>query len=239
MAGELFNGSLNTLILGLPGWIWATLLLSIILIFSNAYWWFLFWRPLTPLHGLWHANWNKTDAAILSDVNLNLKLVSEKYSKVIFDESITNAKKGEEDWKDITSGQIGITGTDIIMDLGKWTSKTSEERYTIEENADEWNMNNPDDQIHSFSKFIDYVFENKITTTIKTKILIDWIRIESAFPKIRKKAAYAGYIRQLAEKLDAQEKTKLDGIALYIIIGGVAISALFILGKFLIHKPPV
>lgn len=237
MAGELFNGMFNTLIMGLPGWIWAALLVGMILIFSNAYWWFLFWNPLKPLQGLWHANWNKTDAAILSDVNLNLKLVSEKFSKVIFNESITDAKKGEEDWKDITSGQIGITGTDIIMDLGKWTSKTSEERYIIEEAADKWNIKNPNDQVHSFSKFIEYVSKKKIEVDIKTSVLIDWIRIESAFPKMRKKAAYAGYIRQLAEKFDKEEKMKMDGIALYIIIAGVVVSVLFIIGKFLLHKP--
>jgi hypothetical protein len=237
MAGELFGGLFNLVLLGIPVWIWVLLFMVLILVFSNAYWFFMFWSPLKPLHGLWTASWNKLDAALLSDINLNLKLVSEKYSKVIFDETLTEAKNSEQDWKEITSGQIGIVGTDIIIDIGKWTNPNSEERYIIEETADKWNMEHPDDQIHSFYKFTNYVMEGKIKLDIKTTETIDWIRIESAFPKTRKTASYAGYIRQLAEKLDKEERAKFDNIAIYLIVGSVSVSILLILSKFILHKP--
>lgn len=237
MAGELFNGALNMLVLGLPGWLWAFLLIAILLIFSNAYWYFMFWSPLKPLHGLWRATWDKIDLAIVSDVNLNLKLVSERFSKVIFNEPITEAKLSEVDWKEITSGQIGVVGTDIIVDIGKWTGNNNEDRYIIEEAVDKWNIDNPNDQIHSFFKFMKYVDEGMIKVDIKTTYLVDWVRIESAFPKMRKKAAYAGYVRQLAEKFDKDDKTKFDTMAIYLLIGSCVISALMIAGKFLLHKP--
>jgi len=233
----LFNGAFNTMVLGIPGWVWTLLMLVLILVFSNAYWILMFWNPLKPLHGLWRANWDKTDAALLADIDINLKLVSEARAKVIFNESIEDAKAGEKEWKNITSGQLGTTGTDIILDLGKWTNIGTTERYAIEEATDNWNLNNPEDQIHSFYKFQKYCMENKIEVDIPTLMAIDWIRIESAFPKKRNKAAYSGYIRQLAEKLDKEEKSKLDGMALWIIVGSVIVSGLFVLGKFLMHKP--
>jgi hypothetical protein len=236
MAGELFNGLFNTLLLGIPIWIWVLLFMVIILLFSNAYWYFFFWSPLKPLHGLWYANWNKHDAAMVSDINLNLKLVSEKNAKLIFNETVKEAKEGEIDWKEITSGQIGIVGTDIIIDIGKWTNPDSEDRYIIEEVVDKWNLDNPNNQIHSFYKFMNYVDEGKIKVDIKTKEVVEWIRIESAFPKTRKTAAYAGYVRQLAEKMDKEEGSKFDNYAIYILIGSVAVSALLIISKILLHK---
>jgi hypothetical protein len=237
MAGELFNGLFNTLVAGIPIWLWLTLFIVLILLFSNAYWWFMFWSPLKPLHGLWYANWGRYDAAMISDINLNLRLVSEKYAKLIFNESVKEAKEGEIDWKEITSGQIGIVGTDIIIDIGKWTNINSEDRYIIQESADKWNIDNPNDQIHSFYKFMKYIEDGKIIVDIKTKETVDWIRIESAFPKTRKTAAYAGYVRQLAEKMDKEEGSKFDSYAIYILIGSIAISALLIISKILLHKP--
>lgn len=239
MAEPLFNGIFNTLYLGIPGWLWSTLILLILSIMTNAYWYFMFWSPLKPLHGLWKANWDKIDVALISDIHLNLRLVSERVSKVIFNESIKDAKSSELDWKEITSGQIGVIGTDIIVDIGKWTNTDSNDRYIIEEIADKWNIDNPDDQIHSFYKFIKYIEENKIKTDIKTHTMVEWIRIESAFPKMRKKAAYAGYIRQLAEKFDKEDKIKFDNMAVWLLGGSIGISALFIIGKFLISKPPL
>jgi hypothetical protein len=235
----LFNGAFNTLILGIPGWVWVGLILGLLAVFTNAYWYFLFWSPLRPLHGLWKANWNKIDASLLSDIDMNLKLVSEARAKVIFNESIDDAKKNEKDWKDITSGQIGVTGTDIILDLGKWTVHDTNERYMIEEAADNWNMEHPDDQVHSFYKFMRYCEEGKISIELPTLMVVPWIRIESSFPDFKKRnpALYAGYIRQLSEKMDKDEKAKFDSMALYILIGSVLVSALFVIGKFLMHKP--
>jgi len=233
----LFNGAFNTLIFGLPAWLWVTLFMAIFLVFSNAFWYFMFWSPLKPLHGLWKATWNRIDAVLLSDEDMNLKLVSEARGKLIFNEAIEEAKKAEKDWRNVTSGQIGIVGTDIILDLDKWTTPDTNTRYLIEEAVDEWNINNPDDQIHSFSKFMEYCEKGKISVEFPTMVYIDWIRLEAAFPKNRNKAAYAGYIRQLAEKLDKEERSKLTDVSLYIIGGAVIVSALFILGKFLLHKP--
>lgn len=233
----LFNGVLNTLVLGIPSWIWVLIVLALMLVFSNAFWWFMFWSPIRPLHGLWRAAWGGTDAALLSDKDINLKLVSERGSKVIFDETIEDAKKNEKDWKNVTSGSFGVVGTDIILDLGKWTTPNTNERYMIEEAADQWNMEHPDDQIHSFYKFMTYIQEGKLEVATPTYMVVDWIRIESAFPKNRNTSGYAGYIRQLAEKLDKEEKKPFTDAAIYILIGSVLISALFIVSKFFLHKP--
>lgn len=233
MADPMFNGIFNTLVIGIPAWAWIALVLVIVIAFSNALWWLLFWSPLKPLQGLWYANWNKADSALILDIDNNMKLISEYIGKLIFNETPAEAKKNEVDWREITSGQMGTVGTDIIADLGKWTVRNTEIRYILEEAADEWNINNPEDQIHSLSKLAKYIEEGKITVPIETTTIIPWIRIESAFPKNRKKASYAGYIRQLAEKMDKAEKTKMDSIALYIVIGGVVISALFVISKFL------
>jgi len=233
----LFNGIFNTLVLGLPMWVYVILVIGILTCFTNAYWWFMFWSPLKPLHGLWKAIWTGMDAVLLSDENMTLKLTSEARAKLIFNESIEEARKNEKDWRDITSGQIGVVGTDIILDFEKWNVPDTNTRYAIEEAADAWNMEHPEDQIHSFAKFQDYCEQKKIYVDIPTMTYVDWIRIESSFPKKRNTAAYAGYIRQLAEKLDKEERSKMNDMALYLIGGSVIVSALFILGKFLMHKP--
>ena len=228
----LFNGALNILILGIPGWVWVFLMIALMLIFSNAYWYFLFWSPLKSLHGLWKATWGKTDAALVSDMDNNMKLVSEAQAKLIFDEDIKSAKRDEVDWQDITSGQMGVIGTDIIMDLGKWSTPNSEERYAIQTVTDEWNLGHPDDQIHSFSKFMRYTENGFIEVDIPTFVLIPWIRIESAFPMNRNKSSYAGYIRQLAEKLDKEDRAKFNDMALVVVIGAVIVSVLMVVGKY-------
>jgi hypothetical protein len=233
----LFNGALNVLILGIPAYIWTFLVVTLMLIFSNAYWYLIFWSPLKSLHGLWRATWGKTDAALVVDLDTNMKLVSEAQSKLIFDEEIAEAKRDEKDWTGITSGQMGVIGTDIILDLGKWTNINNDDRYAIQKAADDFNLLNPDDQIHSFQKFMRYCENGKIEVEIPIFVLVEWLRIESAFPRERSKAAYAGYIRQLAERLDKEERSKFDTYAIYMLVAAGIISVLFILSKFLIHKP--
>lgn len=234
----LFGGMFNQALFGLPLWIWILLIVILITAFSNVYWYVFFWSPLRPLHGLWTAFWNKKDTVLLSDIDMNFKLTSERDAKVIFDEGTTDAKNGELDWKEVTSGSFGTIGNDIILDLGRWTKKDSNEHHIIEEAADKWNMEHPEDQIHSFYKFMKYCEEGKITNIgIPIFMAVSWIRIEGAFPKKRNQAVYAGYIRQLAEKIDKEERSKLTNIAMYIIGGSVVVSALMIIGKFFLHKP--
>jgi hypothetical protein len=229
----LFNGALNTLVLGFPGYIWALFVLGILLVFTNAFHWLLFWNPLKALHGLWLATWGKTDAALIIDFDNYMTLVSEAKAKLIFENAdIKEAKKNEDGWKSTVSGQMGTIGTDIIIDLGKWTNPSTEERYLIQECADTWNLQHPDDQILSFGKFMKYCEDGYIECAIPTFVNIDWLRIESAFPKQRNTALYAGYIRQLSEKMDKLEKSKLDNVAIYILIVAGIVSVLMVVGKF-------
>jgi hypothetical protein len=233
----IFNGIFNTLVIGYPVWVWTLIGLVVVVLLTNMYWYFMFWSPLFPLHGLWRASWGKTDATLLSDKDINLKLTSERNSKVIFDETIEEAKKNEKGWKNVTSGSFGVVGTDIILDLDNWTKPNSEEKHIIQEAADNWNMDHPEDQIHSFYKFMQYLEDDKIDVAVPKHMLVEWLRIEAAFPKNRNTSGYAGYVRQLAEKLDKEQKQSFMDAAMYLLIGSGFISALFIIYKFIQHKP--
>jgi hypothetical protein len=232
-----FNGIFNNMMMGLPVYVWLFLFLLLTLVLSNVFWYMYFWNPITPFKGLFNAYKKGIDSALIGDINNNLNLVSESKAKLIFDEKIKEAKEGERDWKDTTSGQIGVVGTDIITDLSNWTKPESEEHIAVAEAADKWNMDHPDDQIHSFNKFINYAKDNKLEVMTPIFVVIDWIRIESAFPKSRLKSFFAGYVRQLAEKMDDAEQNKLNQMGYYILLGSIGLSALMIIGKFILHKP--
>ena len=235
--GYIFNGMFNTVMLGLPTYWWAIILGFLLLGMSNLMWYNLFWKPLAPFHGLYKAYTTQKDAAFLGNLNNSLKLVSEQEAKVIFNESIDEAKKGERDWADTISGQIGVVGTDIILDTDNWTKRTTDEHYRIEELADAWNIEHPDDQVRSYSKFVRYIENGNIECDIPSFVVIDWTRIENALPRERLKSAFAGYVRQLAERMDDAELNKLNNVGMWMLGGSIVISIIFALGKFIMHKP--
>jgi len=78
------NGALNTAFLGIPLYIyiWVFLVIMTALVYAGMY--YLKWKPLTPLHGLYYALKNQSTVAFIFDSFLVGELVAERDAKCIF-----------------------------------------------------------------------------------------------------------------------------------------------------------
>jgi hypothetical protein len=88
MSTVLFMGGIFNIqdpILGLPLYMWSWVLFTFLIIVSWAAMYYLKWKPLTPLHGLFYAQRNRSTVAFTFDATLAGDLVSERDAKCIFD----------------------------------------------------------------------------------------------------------------------------------------------------------
>ena len=231
----LFNGAMNNTVFGLQVYFWIILAMFIITVTTYAVWWFFFWMPLTPLHGHFKAHISKINSAFVFDEHLNFDLRSEKRAKLIFDETVKEAKEAQRDWHVAPSGLIGKVLTDLIFDGGRWTDLTSPERDEIERIADLWNETNPSDEIHTLMKFRRYLEQGKFAAMGVKEIVqptynVSWLRIDKAIPKDHIQPMWDGYLRQLSERMNKDDSGNMS-IYAYLVLG---ISALICIGMLAI-----
>lgn len=139
------------------------------------------------------------------------------------------AKKLQDDeWEQSPSVTIGGIRTDIILDADQWTVKGSRQHQAIEEAAFRWNEANPDDQVHSYSKFQRLMDEGRIAPPpeIRREVTVPWIRIDSAFPLELQDNEMAGYRRQAAEEMDKENQESLSKYYMPILIGGLGLAGI-------------
>ena len=234
--GLLFDGALNGAIFGFPLWFWVCFLLSVIIVVANFLWWWFFWVPLEPLHGHYFAYRKGVNSALVFDDNINLKLVTEGQAKLIFNESVEDAKELQKDWDEYPAGHIGTVHTDLIFDAKHWSSPKSRHTENIESMAEEWNVHHEDDQIRTYGKLIDYIRAGKITSPpgFEYEIVVPWNRIKAQYPEVRKPAMKDGYVRQFANKMELVDKKQLStNIPLLVLIFGGFIVAMMWAARFL------
>ena len=225
MAVLLFGGVMNTLILQLQLYIWCILAMFLMLVGSYFGWYFLFWEKLRPLWGLFHAHMRKESAAFTFDKNLNFVLKSEKKAKLIFDETVGEAKKAQKVWDHSPSGMIGRVQTDLIFDEGEWTDVSSPNRQEIDKAVVMWNETNPEDEIHTLIMFGHLLQTGKIQCPIDKDIVIPWLRIRAAMTP-KSIGNFAGYIRQLSETIGVESVQNLNnyGILILVACGLISVS---------------
>lgn len=233
----LFDGALNTAILGLPAYIWIILLFVILIAFSNAIWYFFFWHPLKAVQGHFRAHLYHINSALTFTENLVMRMVSEKNAKLIFDMPVKDAKEEQKDWEYAPSGLIGRVLNDLIFDGGRWTDTTSPVRALIEQVAGKYNDMNPDDQVLSLDKFHRYLVAGKFNgiegvSDIKPWYRVPWKRIDMAFPEDHEQPMWDGYLRQLARQKDNDQNADYTMYG-YLILG---ISALICIGMIVSTK---
>jgi len=228
----LMDGIFNNTFLGLQLYIWVMLALFLLGVGTYAVWYFFFWVPLTPVHGHFTAHVSKINSALTFDENLNFVMRSEKKSKLIFDEKVSEARERQKDWEVAPSGLIGRVLNDLIFDGGKWTDLNSPVRAEIERIAAGYNELNPDDEIHTLEKFYRRLCEEKLgpCPTIKRTYKVDWKRIDFAIPPDHVQTQWDGYLGQLARKMNEDVATDMSMYA-YLILG---ISGLICLGMLVI-----
>ncbi len=220
MAFSLFlGGALNWSVFGIPYYLWIILFMIIIGLIIGACFWFFFWWKLTPYHGIFWAHIRKIGASFVFDENQHFDLITDRSAKVIFNETFAQAQDAEDDHTESQPATLGKVRCDFIFDPDKWTYPNSIQHRTIEDIADQWNENNPDDQIRTLSKFSKYlsdgVFDNGFADKIKVlkrHYIVPWWRIKAMY-KPRKLDDVYGFTGSLATMIEETENPSYNAYA--------------------------
>jgi hypothetical protein len=171
-----------------------------------------------------------------------------KLGHVNKDVEIAVARQNGE-WERYPSVICGGVPVDIVIDTDNWTIPTSKQHLAIVKSAKQWNIENPKDQVHSYSKYYKYVTKgdakgNKIPQPpeIKLGYEVPWTRIEVGYPMDLEESDWAGKRRQMAvERQGTKDQADRFRLAIMILVGGVAFGALEIVARlaiFLITYKP-
>lgn len=230
----LFDGILNQTFLGLQAYLWLILAMFLVAATTYCLWLFFFWLPLKPVHGHFIAHISKINSALVFDDTLKFDMRSEKKAKLIYDESVADARSQQKDWDYAPSGLIGRVQNDLIFDGGKWTDLKSPIRAEIERLAGIYNEGNPQDEIHTLDKFYRCAIDGKLggitvdntgrkfLGIIPLTYRVEWKRIDFAIPPNHVQTQWDGYLRQLAKTLNEDTNSDLSMYG-YIILGMAAL----------------
>lgn len=259
--GGIFN---YPILFGVQLYFWLFIAGFLIIVGSEIFWRVTFWEPLHPFHGLYRSFIDNTKACLVGDLNLDWVLLSESAATIIFDPEEYDFALAEMGWwirfrawlykpdfsaaiaaqlegkkEEPTLITIGRIPTHLIIDAQWWTDRKSPQRQAIKKVCREWNKAHPDDQVHRFGTFIRYVDEGKIIPPeeVVMSYTIPWARIDAAFPLIRSDAAWAGFVRQLAEELAEMSMGDLGKWAIGILVFGGLIDVLMFVKFFLFSAP--
>lgn len=296
-ANQLFlNGIFNTAdpVLRLPVYAY---LMPILIIMIGVVWaamYYLKWKPLGPMHGLYYAAKNGSTVAFIFDALLVGELVAERDAKCIFnyaedeyeidvpdhrfldyvpgfkraqiwlrtyfyyyptnyldtippmkaivykvgkvnkDVEIARLLEGGK-WDRSASVVCAGVPVDIVVDMDKWTIKTSRQHKAIVRTARAWNFLNETDQIHSYQKYQDYLLNGKMICPPELQIstVIPWQRIDAAFPLELDENEWAGKKWQKSKDDEDAEAGVSNRFAMLIILAGIGCAVLFFLGRFI------
>ena len=124
---------------------------------------------------------------------------------------------------------------DLILDLDKWTHKNSSQRKELNRLAEQWNLANPDDEIHTYWKMYQYIQQKKIEPNpgiLKTTVTVPWSRIKAQFPPEEDEGLYAGFERQHASDIAEQERANYNSYFWYVMGFFVLINVLLLIARF-------
>ena len=210
----LFLGGLfNKTFFGVPYYLWIMVAMGLLgaLIFSMWFW--LFWWKLKPYHGVFWSHIKKLGASMVFDENMHFDLITERSSKVIFNETFAAAQEAEEDKTEAPTATIGSVRTDFVFDPDKWTYPNSYQHKIIEDIAEKWNAVNPLDQVRTLMKFSRYVQEGRFDASyseelrhLKTGYLVPWSRIKMMY-KDKEESGVFGFVMSLAQTISEIEDT--------------------------------
>jgi hypothetical protein len=223
-APNLFLGGIfNKMVFGIPYYIWIVVAMLIIGIMAFGMWYFFFWWKLKPYHGIFWAHIRKMGASLVFDENMHFDLITERSSKVIFNETFKQAQEAEEDRTEAPTASIGSVRTDFVFDPDKWTYPGSYQRKIIEDIAESWNSLNPTDQVRTFLKFGRYMKEGKFDAdyanqlkNIKREYIVPWARITMMY-RDREESQTFGFIMSLAQTIEKIEQDNLNRYALVVL----------------------
>jgi hypothetical protein len=172
--------------------------------------------------------------AFLPDIDL-LHAIVYKFGKVNKDVEIARMlQKGE--WERSPSLNCGGVDIDVIIDTNSWTLPKTVQHKAIVKAARLWNEANPDDQVHSYTKFQRKLLAgNIICPEVKKSAFVDWTRINKGFTVDLESSEYFGKAVQMSENQTAGNQSLKKDLAIWMLLGGCGV-AIFIAGiRLLTH----
>jgi hypothetical protein len=146
-----------------------------------------------------------------------------KIGAVNFDCKIAQLLQGGE-WDQYPVVNCGGTPVEMLYDMDKWCKakglQKSKQHEAIKRFAKQWNIDHPDNQIHTYSKFqkchdLGLILDSDVPE-VTFHQLVPWVRIDSGFP-FYPKSDYAGKQRQMA-KVQANKKDETNHRLMWLII---------------------
>ena len=200
--------------LGIPYYIWLMVALALIGLIVGAMFYFFFWWRLTPYHGIFWAHLKKIGASFVFDDNMHFDIITDRSSKVIFNETLKEAQDAEEDYTEAPAASIGKVSADFVFDPDKWTYPNSYQHKIIEDIAMKHNNLHPEDQVRTLMKFARYANEGRFDPDdieqLRLTITVPWPRIKMMY-RDREESSYYGYVMSLANIIREIEKNGLNG----------------------------
>lgn len=134
------------------------------------------------------------------------------------------------EWERTPSVITGGVPVDIIIDSANMSIRTHKNHAAVERCAMAWNELNPDDQIHSYTRFVQYLIERKISCPeIKPYAYATWTRVERALPTEFRPNELAGKKMDMAIKADEHDTNYLNSIGLKILFCCVGVASLIMI----------
>ena len=150
-----------------------------------------------------------------------------KLGGINFDCKIAQKLQNGE-WAQYPVVVCGGIPVEIIYDTNQWCKKKTPEHLAIKKFCRQWNVDNPDNQIHTYAKLQRLYNEGALPEIpgVKFSYLVTWTRIDAGFPYFPM-GDYDGKLCQMAKKKE-QSRDQVPATYLkYIIIASVVI---FIVG---------
>lgn len=169
--------------------------------------------------------------AFLDDIT-PLQGVIYRFGKVNKDVEIARLLQNGE-WERSPSAVCGGVPLDIVIDTDNWTLRKSPQHKAIELAAQQWNDANPNDQIHSYSKFQKKLLAGDIyCPELKMSHEVTWTRVDTGFPMDLEESDWAGKRRQMAEQEYNEDQITKNRLAWYVLAGGVGLAIMVTAVRF-------
>ena len=221
----MFGGVMNHMAFGVPYYGWAIFGLTIMGLIGGALWFFFIWLKLSPYHGVLWATLKNSGASFVFNDNMDFDLITDRSSKVIFNETFKQAQEAENDHTKMPAATIGKVHTDFIFDPDKSTYPDSYAHKLIEVIAEKHNLANPTDQVRTLVKFWRYVGEGRFDgdvyidemSHLKRTYMVPWARIQMMY-KDREESDSFGFVLTLAGLIKDIEQASFNQYGIYILV---------------------
>jgi len=145
-----------------------------------------------------------------------------KFGNVNYDCKIAQLLQGGE-WDLYPVVNAAGIAVEWIFDSDHWCERRSRQHKAIVPSARAYNKENPNDQVHTYTKYQRYLTEGKIECPpeVRKDFLVPWVRIDLGFPFNLRNVDWGGKLRQMAKTKEAKRNSTLDTYMMALIVGGV------------------